>query len=122
MVDLLKRMFCFFGITVKNGLKKIGLTEEQLDDTNTYPNLRKLTLNLKKGDRSRAKYRKWIDEHGMVYSELDSFTPTQLRNLVRENVLKFVNVKSANSESELEKSEKELAYKYLQCEVNKFSL
>ncbi|MHA1686123.1 MAG: hypothetical protein ACTSYD_06890 [Candidatus Heimdallarchaeaceae archaeon] len=118
MVDLLREMFDYFNIPVKH-FEKIALTEAQLNDKVRYPNLRKLTLQLKRDEegniskRSLAKYKKWIEEHGMVYSELDNFTPTQLTELVKENVQRFIDLESAKSENMKRNIEIKLANKYL---------
>jgi len=118
MVNLLREMFDFFQIPIGH-FEKIGLIKEQLEDKETYPNLRKLTLHLKKSEngsiseKSKAKYRKWIKEHGMVYSELDCFTPTQLTNLVRNNVRKFIDIDNVVLEHEKEKQEKAEAFEQL---------
>ena len=118
MVDLLREMFDYFNIPLKH-FEKIALTEAQLNDKVRYPNLRKLKLQLKRDEegniskRSLAKYKKWIEEHGMVYSELDNFTPTQLTELVRENVQRFIDLESAKNENMKRKIEVKLANRHL---------
>lgn len=87
--DLEKRLSSYGGDSIQ--IKKIGLTYEQIEEFDLKPN------PVKKSDTKAEKYR---SQFGSNCWELDALPPSELQNLVRESIKKYLDTDTWNDRVE----------------------